>query len=850
VPLNLPGPGPLVRLVPKAETAVAAEPVETFIAADLSTAAAWWFDEFVDDVTEEFHAELVTVVLDVVAVLTAGPPASDEVQAAQDYNEDYYHDDEAEDAWAAAVLGFPDQVLDVVPQLFPPTVAEPIETFVAQPIFSEHDYDTLVPEEIEDYLAPPEQVEFLAPPEVGSTELLAAQPYFEDFTSLLPDETDDYANDVALDRTASFAQTPVETFATQPAPDHDFDTLVQDETEDYQPGPEQLEFLAPPEVPSTELLAAQPTEPHPFDTYVPDEQTVEDWGQVTSLDVSALTPAPTVVYDSLDRADSGTLGTADSGQTWSSETGAWTISGNQAVQTPGTPDARATIDLGSNDQTVEADLLHASNQQHVLARFSATPTFFIAGFQVGDNTLYLFKYVAGYTQLGTYAAGTHTGRVKLTCIGTTITVYLDEVQRIQVTDSTVPSANLAGIFGNGALVDNFGPVAGTSIAAKLAAIAQPHFGESALPVEETEDYANDVVLDITAALFSVAVEPVETFASQPLSEQPWFPDTEVEDYQAPAEQLEFLAPPEVPSNELLASQPHFGEYLWLEQETEDYANESSLDLTASLFPTALEPVETFAAQPLAEQAWFPDTELEDYLAPAEQLEFLAPPEVGISELAAAQPHSGEAFWPELETEDYQADSSIDLTPTFFPTAVEAIETFAAQPHYGEWWWEEQQTEDYIPPDDVSWFLATPLEAIVAGYDFHPEIEAPESLEDYQHTSTLDVSALIETPMVSIAELVAANYFTSHGNVEALETEGLTVENDSTLSTDLTFFIITLGLPGLPVQDPQAVLTGEEGSSLLSGIEGTVLLIDAEGSSVLTGTEGLAVLIGEEGTSGG
>ena len=640
--LNLPGPGPLVRLVPKAETAVAAEPVESFIAADLSTAAAWWFDELADDVTEEFHAELVTTVLDVVAIITAGPPASDEVQAAQDYNEDYYHDDETEDAWAVAVLGFPDQVLDVVPQLFPPAVAEPIETFVAQPTFSEHDFETLVPDEIEDYLAPPEQLEFLAPPEVPSAELLAAQPYFEDFTSLVPDETDDYANDISLDRTASFAATPIETFASQVAPDHDFGTLVQEETEDYQPGPEQLEFLAPPEVPSSELLAAQ-----------------------------------------------------------------------------------------------------------------------------------------------------------------------------------------------------------------------PHFGEAAILAEESEDYANDVALDVTATFFPLAVEPVETFASQPLSEQAWFADTEVEDYQAPAEQLEFLAPPEAPSTELVASQPHFGEYLWPAEESEDYANESGLDLTPFLFPTALEPIETFAAQPLTEQAWFPDTELEDYQALPEQAEFLAPPEAPTTELTAAQPHYGEAFWPEAETEDYQQDSTVDPTATLFPVALEPVETFGAQPLAEQWFFAAEEIEDYLASPEQLEFLAPSevgvSELVAAQPHFGEAFWPEEETEDYTPASSIELF-----PPVAAPELVVISYTTFENLVEHLDRPETSIEDYGASSLDIVPQLFPPLIPpgaGRPVADPRAadltlagatvgiptqgmaVLDANPGTAISSPIQGQAVLDDDSGDAILRPVDG-------------
>jgi len=307
--------------------------------------------------------------------------------------------------------------------------------------------------------------------------------------------------------------------------------------------------------------------------------------------------------------------------------------------------------------------------------------------------------------------------------------------------------------------------------------ADPYFD---IP-EETDDYSNDS-LDVTPQLFPPFVqEPDSTFAAQPHygdSFEAYVPE-ETQDY-AFAEQLEFLAPPEIAVPEIAASQPHFGEWLVEEAFTEDYQAESTLDLTAFFFPTAVEPDTTFAAQPLAEQYLWPAEEIEDYLALPEQNEWTAPPEVGLAELVAAselreqpwfpdqetedyapdplevpalypataqepdstfaaQPHYGEWFWEAAETEDYQPE--VDALPAFLAPVLEPIESFASQPHFGEWVWEEQQTEDYAGDVDVSAFLATPLEAIASGYDFAPEALDPEPFEDYSPLSTFDLAWL-------------------------------------------------------------------------------------------------------------
>lgn len=71
--------------------------------------------------------------------------------------------------------------------------------------------------------------------------------------------------------------------------------------------------------------------------------------------------------------------------------------------------------------------------------------------ELGDGNLYLQVHDSGGTPttLGTYAASTSNGNdytVKLEMRGTAIKCYLDGVQRISVTDSTIVTAGRAGIF--------------------------------------------------------------------------------------------------------------------------------------------------------------------------------------------------------------------------------------------------------------------------------------------------------------------------------------------------------------------------------------------------------------------
>jgi len=381
--------------------------------------------------------------------------------------------------------------------------------------------------------------------------------------------------------------------------------------------------------------------------------------------------------------------------------------------------------------------------------------------------------------------------------------------------------------------------------------AQPLLGdqfETYVP-EETQDYQADSTLEtlpvcdfnIYSDIYGDCV-PVLTDAML-VAAQPSFADDlatyvpeETQDYVGAPEQLEFLAPPEIRIPELIPT-IELREQAWFpDAETEDYGPDSTVEVPQLYPATAAEPVESFASQPLAEQWYFPADEIEDYLALPEQVEFLAPPEVPSAELVAAQPHYGEAFWPEAETEDYQQDASLDVTATFFPLPLEVIEVFAAQPHYGEWFWEAEETQDYVgAPDQVEVLAPADTETVLAsqpelGTYFWPD---PET-EDYQNESALDVSALTQPPVAEIVELIASSYSAWFEWVEpeTLEDYQLT----TTIDISAQLFPPPLN-PGLPVEDPQAGDLLPSGHAVLTGTQGEAVLVGDSGHSILTPVNG-------------
>jgi hypothetical protein len=118
------------------------------------------------------------------------------------------------------------------------------------------------------------------------------------------------------------------------------------------------------------------------------------------------------------------------------------------------------------DYVIYSDILGAG----IAARMSDTNlTAYVTRYEYGQYIL--IKFVAGvYSEIGAWAAS-HTGqhKLRLTCTGSTISVQVDGVTRISVTDSSITAAGHAGMasagandVGTGKHIDNFVGVDGLS----------------------------------------------------------------------------------------------------------------------------------------------------------------------------------------------------------------------------------------------------------------------------------------------------------------------------------------------------------------------------------------------------
>lgn len=174
--------------------------------------------------------------------------------------------------------------------------------------------------------------------------------------------------------------------------------------------------------------------------------------------------------------------------------------------------------------------------------------------------------------------------------------------------------------------------------------------------------------DWLAALFPPDVTE-SFFAQYPLAEQPWFPD----------------------------------------EESQDYANDSSLDVTAAFFPPDVT-TDFLATQPLAEQPWFPDQEIDTELQNDSTLDvtpqFFPPAAaddsyIGITALQTDQSDFSEPDW-DFNQQIDQQEELIAGPDDAFDVTIAAQYPLAEQP-----WFPDQETEDYQPEADVSAFLAGP-----------------------------------------------------------------------------------------------------------------------------------------------
>lgn len=153
------------------------------------------------------------------------------------------------------------------------------------------------------------------------------------------------------------------------------------------------------------------------------------------------------VEDTFDRADSGTLGTTDTGQAWTTHAGTFEIVSDRAYSISSNGVFVSTVDAGFSDidMSVVSDRLNVSTSDPgVVFRFVDINNYW--SLTLSTQT-YLHKRVAGtYTAvrtLGGYGTGTHT--VRITAVGSAIECFVGGSSIMTATDSDHSTATKHGI---------------------------------------------------------------------------------------------------------------------------------------------------------------------------------------------------------------------------------------------------------------------------------------------------------------------------------------------------------------------------------------------------------------------
>jgi hypothetical protein len=145
-------------------------------------------------------------------------------------------------------------------------------------------------------------------------------------------------------------------------------------------------------------------------------------------------------FDSFNREDSATIGSAETGQTSTVVHGAWAISGNKLINTSLSGMGTIIWETGKSDIILTADITHASYEA-LLFRYGGPTSYMVArvSIKTGYMDTFLYKYNGSYNTLGNCAVpGLNPGatiNVKVTTIGESLTLYINGTQYLTATDN-------------------------------------------------------------------------------------------------------------------------------------------------------------------------------------------------------------------------------------------------------------------------------------------------------------------------------------------------------------------------------------------------------------------------------
>lgn len=165
------------------------------------------------------------------------------------------------------------------------------------------------------------------------------------------------------------------------------------------------------------------------------------------------------VVDSFNRANAASLGTADSGQTWSNFGGAgFSITTNQATVSAASAGTGTVIDSAASDSTVQVTMPSAATVSGgIVFRWVDASNFNVV--QMVSAQLWLRKYVAGVlSEIAQSANLTFANNdiIAVVTSGASLTVKQNGVVRVTASDATNSTGTRGGLLAlAGGIYDDF-----------------------------------------------------------------------------------------------------------------------------------------------------------------------------------------------------------------------------------------------------------------------------------------------------------------------------------------------------------------------------------------------------------
>lgn len=162
-----------------------------------------------------------------------------------------------------------------------------------------------------------------------------------------------------------------------------------------------------------------------------------------------------VVSDAFTRADSTTLGNADTGQPWLALVGAtnFGLSTNSAAGNSGS--TANVIDAALVNVDVSGTVVVRDGGTAIITRVTDASNFYYA--EATDSAPTLYKRVAGtFTSLGVIGAFANNDVLRVLISGSTMTIYRNGVSVLSITDTTFSTQTKHGLWsGPSGRWDNF-----------------------------------------------------------------------------------------------------------------------------------------------------------------------------------------------------------------------------------------------------------------------------------------------------------------------------------------------------------------------------------------------------------